>query len=149
MPPPCTIARLTRQPSSQVRPTSLRYSPRSVQPANVFLLFIPSRLSTPLVPSSDPHFLFPLSARRRHDECHICRFIFVHGRGIQFCGGVCITGFLNGYANIIWTVLKYSQEETFLSRLWSAIFRCEKNKIVVSIHEKSLVYDKLIICGEQ
>lgn len=88
-------------------PLRARYPPRSVQPANVFLLFIPSHPLSPSPHPTHPHFLFLLSARRRHDECHICRFIFVYGCGIQFCGGVRIIGFLNGCANIIWTDKKF------------------------------------------
>lgn len=63
MPPPCTIARFTRSPPrlSFVRPLRARRPPRSVQPANVFLLFIPFPFPCPVI---RPSLIFFFSFQR-------------------------------------------------------------------------------------
>lgn len=78
--------RLSRQPLSSRGPRSpphSRHPSWNVQPANVFLLFIPSRPPSPLRHPTLPHFLFPFfketpSRRMSHLPFHI-----VYSWGIQ------------------------------------------------------------------
>lgn len=112
MPPPCTIAPVSpanpslvpgssdpprRSASSPKRAVGKRFSPFYSIP--VALPPVPSSL-----PSSFSFSPFSETLPRRHDECHICRFIFVCG--IRSCGGARITPFLSTDAQTLFGQIK-------------------------------------------